>query len=171
MQETRVRVLGREDPLEKELATHSSILAWRISWTEEPGGLQSRGLRESDTTEWLSLSLHFYPLPVGWYHDSLGSVFVFVKLLWVVLCIEKTIHVIRLLILFRFLPIRLSTLWRLRSWLAGHHMLLPVSAPLSSAYPVVSYGLLWQSWTDAAMLLLIDFSSYHFPVIYFEYNF
>ena len=44
MQETWVRLLGREDPLEKELATHSSILAWRISWTEEPGRLQSMGI-------------------------------------------------------------------------------------------------------------------------------
>ena len=43
MRETRVRSLGWEDPLEKEMATHSSILAWRISWTEEPGGLQSTG--------------------------------------------------------------------------------------------------------------------------------
>ena len=45
MQETRVRSLslGWEDPLEKEMATHSSILAWRIPWTEEPGGLQSTG--------------------------------------------------------------------------------------------------------------------------------
>ena len=43
MRETRVRFLGREDPLEKEMATHSSILAWRIPWTEEPGGLQSTG--------------------------------------------------------------------------------------------------------------------------------
>ena len=41
MQETWVRSLGREDPLEKEMATHSSIFAWRIPWTEEPGGLQS----------------------------------------------------------------------------------------------------------------------------------
>ena len=41
MQETRVRFLGREDPLEKEMATHSSILAWKIPWTEEPGELQS----------------------------------------------------------------------------------------------------------------------------------
>ena len=39
--ETWVRSLGQEDPLEKEMATHSSILAWRIPWTEEPGGLQS----------------------------------------------------------------------------------------------------------------------------------
>ena len=43
MQETRVRSLGWEDPLEKEMATHSSILAWRIPWTEDPGGLQSMG--------------------------------------------------------------------------------------------------------------------------------
>ena len=43
LQETWVRSLGREDPLEKEMATHSSILAWRIPWTEEPGGLQSTG--------------------------------------------------------------------------------------------------------------------------------
>ena len=42
-QETQVRSLGWEDPLEKETATHSSILAWKISWTEEPGGLQSMG--------------------------------------------------------------------------------------------------------------------------------
>ena len=41
MQETRAGSLGQEDPLEKEMATHSSILAWRISWTEEPGVLQS----------------------------------------------------------------------------------------------------------------------------------
>ena len=41
VQETRVQSLGWEDPLEKEMATHSSILAWKISWTEEPGGLQS----------------------------------------------------------------------------------------------------------------------------------
>ena len=43
MQETRVRFLGGEDALEEEMATHSSTLAWRIPWTEEPGGLQSMG--------------------------------------------------------------------------------------------------------------------------------
>ena len=43
MQETWIRFLGREDPLEKGMATHSSILAWRFLWTEEPGGLQSLG--------------------------------------------------------------------------------------------------------------------------------
>ena len=47
----QVRSLGQEDPLEKEMATHSSILAWRIPWTEESGGLQSMGLQESDMTE------------------------------------------------------------------------------------------------------------------------
>ena len=51
MQETRVKALGQIDPLEKELATHSSFLAWRIPWAEEPGGLQSTGRKESDTTE------------------------------------------------------------------------------------------------------------------------
>ena len=43
MWETQVRSLGQEDPLEKEMATHSSILAWRIPWMEEPAGLQSTG--------------------------------------------------------------------------------------------------------------------------------
>ena len=43
MQETRVQFLGWEDPLEKEMATHSSILAWKIPWMEKPGGLQSMG--------------------------------------------------------------------------------------------------------------------------------
>ena len=45
IQEIQVQSLGREDPLEKEMATHSSILAWRIPWTEEPGRLQSMGLQ------------------------------------------------------------------------------------------------------------------------------
>ena len=45
MQEARVQFLGREDPLEKGMATHSSILAWRSLWTEEPGRLQSLGLQ------------------------------------------------------------------------------------------------------------------------------
>ena len=49
-QETRVQSLGQEDPLEKEMATYTSILAWRTPSTEEPGGLQSVGSQESDTT-------------------------------------------------------------------------------------------------------------------------
>ena len=57
-QETRVQFLGGEDPLEEDMATHASILAWKIPWTEEPGGLQSTGsVAESDTTEPLRLSL------------------------------------------------------------------------------------------------------------------
>ena len=56
MQETQVLFMGQEDALEKEMATHSSILAWRILWTEEPGGLQSMGLQELNMTEWLNHS-------------------------------------------------------------------------------------------------------------------
>ena len=73
MWETWVRSLGREDPLEKEMATHSSILAWRIPWMEELGGLQSTGDKESDTTE----RLHFpsFELPpailgISWLTDA-----------------------------------------------------------------------------------------------------
>ena len=46
VQETQVQPLGWEDPLEKGIATHSSIFAWRIPWTEDPGGLQSMGLQQ-----------------------------------------------------------------------------------------------------------------------------
>ena len=49
MQVTNVRSLGQEDPLEKGIATHASILAWRIPWTEEPGGLQSMEVPKSQT--------------------------------------------------------------------------------------------------------------------------
>ena len=49
MQEMWVQSLGREDPLEKEMATHSSILAWEIPWTEKPDGLQFMGLQKSQT--------------------------------------------------------------------------------------------------------------------------
>ena len=50
------RSLGQEDPLQKEMTTYSSILAWRIPWTEELGGLQSTGCKESDTTERLHIT-------------------------------------------------------------------------------------------------------------------
>ena len=60
MQETRVQSLGWEDLLEKELATHSNILAWEIPWTEEPGGLQSMGLQELGMTKQLNM-LHSMP--------------------------------------------------------------------------------------------------------------
>ena len=59
MRETWVWSLGRKNPLEKEMATHSSILAWRIPWTEEPGGLQSTGLQRVEHNWATSLSLSF----------------------------------------------------------------------------------------------------------------
>ena len=52
VQEIRIWSLVREDSLEKKMANHSSVLAWKIPWTEDPGGLQSLGCKESDTTEW-----------------------------------------------------------------------------------------------------------------------
>ena len=57
MQETQVRSLGHEDPLEKGVAAHSSILAWRIPWTEKPGGYSPLGPKESDMTEQLRTNL------------------------------------------------------------------------------------------------------------------
>ena len=59
MQKMWVQSLGWEDLLEKDITTCSSILAWRIPWTEEPGGLQSLGCKDLDTTE----QLHFHFLP------------------------------------------------------------------------------------------------------------
>ena len=59
MQETRVRSLGREDPLVKEMATHSSTLAWRIPWREEPGGLQSMGSQRVGH-DWATSLFHFH---------------------------------------------------------------------------------------------------------------
>ena len=54
--ERQVQFLGRKNPLEKEMATHSNILAWRIPWTKEPGGLQSMGCKDLDTIQCLTLS-------------------------------------------------------------------------------------------------------------------
>ena len=56
-QETQVRSLGQENPLDKGMAAHSSILVWRILWTEEPGRLQSWGHKESDMTERLTQNI------------------------------------------------------------------------------------------------------------------
>ena len=66
-QETQVGSLGGDDPLEEEMTTHSSILAWEIPWSEKPGGLQATGSQRSDTTEWLSTAQH----DVG--HEPLSS--------------------------------------------------------------------------------------------------
>ena len=60
-QEMQVRFLGREDPREKEMATHSRILAWRISWTEELGGLQYMQSQESDMTYHYLSFLFLFP--------------------------------------------------------------------------------------------------------------
>ena len=80
MQETWVPSLGQEDPLEKEMAIHSSTLAWRIPWTEELMGYSPRGLKESDTTE----RLHFPTKtdnPIPWGHSCL--------LRWLTLCLRS----------------------------------------------------------------------------------
>ena len=72
MQETQVRSLGREDPLEEEMATYSSILAWEIPWTEEPGRIQSMGpqrvrnnlaTKQQQQQQWLETTRTYY-LPV-----------------------------------------------------------------------------------------------------------
>ena len=73
MKERWVWSLGLEDPLEKEMATHSSIRAWEIPWTEEPGKLQSMGLQELDMAKWLNHHhYHVYEpwvrMWVPWYH-------------------------------------------------------------------------------------------------------
>ena len=62
MQKTQVQSLGWEDPLEKGIVTHSSILPWRIPLTEEPGGLPCLGSKESDMAKWLTL---FFPSDSG----------------------------------------------------------------------------------------------------------
>ena len=58
MWETQVQSLGQEDPLEKEMAIHSSTIAWKIPWTEEPVGYSPWGHKESDTTERLDFRFH-----------------------------------------------------------------------------------------------------------------
>ena len=69
IQETKVQSLGQEDPLEKGMATHFSIIVWRIPWTEEPGRLYNPwGPGELDTTEQLTLSLFFFRNRVNQFH-------------------------------------------------------------------------------------------------------
>ena len=62
IQETQVASLGQEDPLEKRMATHSSILAWKILWTEKPGGLQFMGLQRV-RYDWAFHPFHLFPSP------------------------------------------------------------------------------------------------------------
>ena len=66
VQETQVLSLGWEDPLEKEMATHSSILAWKIPWMEEPGRLQSVGSQRVDTTKRLHFLGIFHSMDAPW---------------------------------------------------------------------------------------------------------
>ena len=78
MWETQVWSLGCKDPLENEMATHASILAWKISWTEEPSGYSSWGHKESDTTERLhfsffSLRMHMYYSEIKRIHNKKAS--------------------------------------------------------------------------------------------------
>ena len=63
MQEMQVQALGQEDPLEKETPIHSGAFAWKIPWTEEPGGLQFMGSQEPDVTESLNTYVHI----IRWY--------------------------------------------------------------------------------------------------------
>ena len=82
-QEIQVWFLGWEDPLEEGTATHSSILAWRIPWTEEPGGLQSMGLQRSHT--WLKRqSTHIYMLSIM--HFIFYLFLVEIKLIYYIVC-------------------------------------------------------------------------------------
>ena len=71
MQETEIQLLGLEDPLEEGMATHSSILAWKIPWTEEPGGLQSMGSQRAGH-DWATKQL--LEIGAGWL-NLLQSVF------------------------------------------------------------------------------------------------
>ena len=84
MRESRVRSLGREDPLEKDMAAHSSILAWRIPWTEEPGGLHPWGHREY--TAEVTPRTRMYNVPRAL---SLGSDLEYIATPLVPPCLEK----------------------------------------------------------------------------------
>ena len=89
MQETQVQSLGQEDPLEEEMATHSSILTWEILWTEEPGGLQSMVLqKKSDMIQRLNnddtysiILPHLTRMPLPRVLTNLYIIYKFVKLM------------------------------------------------------------------------------------------
>ena len=78
MQETRVQSLGQKDPPVEGMATHSSILAWRIPWTEEPGGLQTTGLKRVGHTEVTEHMLIIYF--IGSWHFNLMDMFYYLDL-------------------------------------------------------------------------------------------
>ena len=101
-QETQVRSLHQEDPLEKELATHSSLLTWEIPWTEEPGGSSPKSRIESNATKWLSrytciftALIFLYANSNEWSSQSLSPWTVFFFFLWTINHIFLTIYIIK----------------------------------------------------------------------------
>ena len=86
MQETWARILGGEDPLEEEMATHSSILAWRIPWTEEPGGQQSIGSQRVQY-DWATNSFLPFCLPLPTFSSPKTMQASFLDLLALFLCV------------------------------------------------------------------------------------
>ena len=81
---TRVWFLGQEDPLEKEMATHSSILAWRIPWTEKPGRPQSMGSQELDMTKWQQLVFSQEQCYISSWFISANNSFSILQLSWII---------------------------------------------------------------------------------------
>ena len=75
MQESQVWALGREDPLEKGMATHSNILAWRMPWTEEPAGYSPWSYKESDMIEQITNRIISAPIQVA-FEDEKGELFI-----------------------------------------------------------------------------------------------
>ena len=129
MWETWVWSLGQEDPLEKEMVTHSSILAWRIPWTEKPGKLQStgsQGVRHNWETS-LSLSLYWVPHSVlgfgGWFSSvqSLCSVWLF-ETPWTAAC-QASLSLTISQSLPNFMPI--ASVMPSKYLIFCHHLLLP----------------------------------------------
>ena len=91
MWETWVQSLGQEDPLEKEMSTHFSILAWRIPWTEEPGGLQSMGSQRVRHDWATSLSLSLFTLTGTWgYNLDLSFVGTLFRTLYKAHCLQAS---------------------------------------------------------------------------------
>ena len=96
MQETQVQSLGQGDPLEKEKAAHSSFLAWKIPWTEEPGGLQSMGVATSRTRLSDFTSLHIvnvsniYRIFIGYIQYRLLDVYV--RYLWLIYFMYSSLY-------------------------------------------------------------------------------
>ena len=141
MQETWVRSLGQEDPLGKEMATHSSILAWRILWAEEPGRLQSTGSQRIGH-DWATLLWHFlfYVKPLAICYLRVKKLFpndrVFIKVKY----LSRGVILSDLYPAFFFLNIPTDALiFQIRILLKGtvkHH---PPSMPIRTVIVVIGY--------------------------------